>query len=96
MTGIEAITQERLEQIEKHGRTIEDDVVYNPSGQLRWAARAIIDGDPLIPAGWNTEVFMKIINKPIKQRIVIAASLLAAEYDRLTFEENFPQEKLKL
>lgn len=34
MTGIELIAQERQEQIEKHGHTIERDIVENSNGEL--------------------------------------------------------------
>lgn len=34
-TGIELIAKERQEQIEKHGRTIESDVMNNEGEQLR-------------------------------------------------------------
>jgi hypothetical protein len=33
LTGIELIAQERQEQIEKHGRSIEQDVALNGDGQ---------------------------------------------------------------
>ena len=40
-TGIELIAQERAEQIEKHGRTIELDVKQNNHHQLSDAASAL-------------------------------------------------------
>ena len=34
ITGIELITNERKEQIEKHGRDINSDVIGNPNGEI--------------------------------------------------------------
>lgn len=39
LTGAELIAQERKEQIEKHNRSVEDDVRFNVKGQLIDAAR---------------------------------------------------------
>lgn len=41
-TGIELITKERQEQIEKHGRTIESDVEYNDNYELTDAVSMLI------------------------------------------------------
>ena len=41
-TGIELIAEERREQIEKHGRTLENDFVINDVGQLAHAAEMLL------------------------------------------------------
>lgn len=89
-TGIELIAQERREQIEKHGRTVQDDVIFNWDGQLRiGAVRLIQDLNKAIPPeGWNVGLWNKMNKKPLKQRLIIAASLIAAEIDRLQAEEE--------
>lgn len=99
-TGIELIAQERKEQIEKHGRTVASDVKYNSAGQLSCAARLLsepgeynpetiwdlINGSE--PAGWDIELFKKMMLKPELQRLVIAGALIAAEIDRLQLLET--------
>lgn len=89
-TGIELIADERREQLEKHGRTIEDDIKYNSQGQLSVAAgilgqKTIPDHvkETLIPKGWDGPIWNKMINKPYKERLIIAGALYVAELDRL-------------
>ncbi len=91
--GLELIQQEREEQLFKHGKSIAQDVVSNYIEQLSFAAailscpRPIAYGSPknnyACPIGWNTEMWLKMIRKPYKERLVIAGALLAAEIDRL-------------
>jgi len=84
-SGINKILVERTEQIEKHHRTTTDDVLYNSKGQLRYAAIELIKVDPskIPPIGWNGEIWYKMISKPLKERLIIAGALTAAEIDRL-------------
>lgn len=89
-TGIELIAQERAEQIEKHGRTIEKDVELNDDQQLSLAAEMLlaveheegIDSESY-PDGWDKEICTYMISKPYKERLIIAGALIAAEIDRL-------------
>lgn len=88
-TGIELIAKERKEQIEKHGRTIEQDVQQNRQDQLSKAAIMLLSVDyeegidpKSYPSGWDQEMCLKMINKSYKERLVIAGALLAAELDR--------------
>lgn len=89
-TGIDLITEERIEQFEKHHRSIEDDCRYNTKGQLSVAAGILAQKDipesvkeNLVPLGWEGELWNKMINKPYKERLIIAGALIAAEIDRL-------------
>jgi hypothetical protein len=85
-TGIELIAQERAEQIEKHGRTVEQDAELNRSGQLMYAAKQLITERVIgfnTPNNWDFDIFSKMICKPYKERLIIAAALIAAEIDRL-------------
>lgn len=106
-TGIELIAEERQEQIEKHGRTVELDAKYNHgqyvkddeqfnNPQLIAAASMLIhqDDDPFrdhyirdifIPHGWNKDIWLKMMDKPYKERIIIAGALIAAEIDRIQY-----------
>lgn len=92
-TGIELIAEERREQIEKHGRTQDYDCTYNKSGQLRMAAEALIcdDGEGdwnKFPQKWENVECTKMLVKPLKERLIIAGALIAAEIDRLQAQSS--------
>jgi len=95
-TGIELIAQERQEQIEKHGRTIQGDVLTNNDGELKQTVMALImDADNYrdfahaairlahMPRNWDTQICNKMASKSEKERLIIAGALIAAEIDRL-------------
>lgn len=85
-TGIELIAEERQEQIEKHGRTVESDIRMNKNRQLRIAAARLISDDAFIldpPEGWNKKIWDKMKRKNLNERVIIAGALLAAEIDRI-------------
>ncbi len=93
MTGIELITIERQEQIEKHGYDsdfIKDNPQYYQGKELAWVAEMALaveheEGiDPFVyPSEWPAEDIDKILRKPYKERLIIAGALIAAEIDRL-------------
>ena len=90
-SGAELIAIERQEQIEKHGRTVEEDVRFNTKGQLSVAAgilsqKFIPDNMDLIPKEWNEIIWNNMLRKPYKERLIIAGALIAAEIDRLNAE----------
>lgn len=92
-TGIELITEERKEQIEKHGRTIESDIKNNSQSQLSIAAKTLRMRDlgkqsmsflmSCCPIGWNDRAWIKMCIKPRFKRLIIAGALMDAEIDRL-------------
>lgn len=93
-TGIELIASERAEQLEKHGRTVEMDVVSNNAHQLTVAAANLCylgatltdaEIDARTPYGWNKAEWRKMMQKPYVERVAIAGALLAAEIDRELF-----------
>jgi len=100
--GIDLISQERIEQIVKHRRTIPEDYANNDKGQLPRAAYLLLIPDDssirkdmlndyffvYVPDKWDSRVWAKMINKPFEQRLVIAGALLAAELDRRAFDEH--------
>lgn len=90
-TGIELIAIERLEQIEKHGYTVSDDSNVNDNHQLAHASMALIDGGlkfyEYLPYDWSENQWRKMIQKSYKERLIMAGALIAAEIDRLQFEE---------
>ncbi len=89
-SAVELIAKERAEQITKHGRDVQSDRECNTEGQLVDAAiklcgdyiGAYLPSD-MLPVGWNREVWDKMTNKSYKERLIIAATLIAAEYDRV-------------
>lgn len=94
MEGIELIAKERLEQIEKHGRTRTDDYELNYQGQLSFAASCLAfdeiedwDARHEPPIDWNLEAWQKMHDKPHKERLIIAGALIAAELERLALAE---------
>jgi hypothetical protein len=92
MTGIELIAQERRQQIEKHGRTIEKDVDQNDDNQLSMGALMLLSVDyeegidsASFPQGWDHDICQHMIGKTYKERLIIAGALIAAEIDRISF-----------
>jgi hypothetical protein len=85
--SIQEIARERREQIKKHGRSIQYDVVYNNSRQLIQAAGMLTHPSTssfeIPPMRWNKEIWDKMRGKPYRDRLVTAAALIAAEIDRL-------------
>lgn len=93
-TGIELIAQERQEQIEKHGRTIEQDATMNEDGQMIDAAIQLLSVEYNegwdsynTPSGWYKVIMARMIGKPLKERLIIAGALIAAEIDRLNYKQ---------
>lgn len=92
-TGIELIAEERQEQIEKRDRTVLLDVYRNDRQQLRIAAKKLLvkwdgveEGNQTRlkpPTGWDKEIWLKMVGKDYKQRLIIAGALIAAEIDRI-------------
>lgn len=90
MTGIELIAKERQEQFEKHGRTVDRDVLENGNYQLTIGAHKLLTSPgrknsnyQSPPLGWDLEIWEKMRTKPYKERLIIAGALIAAELDRL-------------
>lgn len=97
-TGIELIAEERQEQIEKHGRTIDYDVEHNIHGQLVEAIMLLIANvgfrrqriemekdafEDLRPLDWGREICFKMISKSEIDQFKIIGAFAAAEIDRL-------------
>ena len=83
--GIELIADERKDQIEKHGRTIERDIKENTSEQLPTAVIRLLQRDRYDvppPFMWSEKIWEHMNSKPYLDRLVIAGALIAAEIDR--------------
>ena len=94
-TGIQLIQEERVDQMYKHGISVYDDFQNNNVGQLTYAAKLLISSEKLItmvyenpPKGWNKHIWKRLLDKSYKDRLVIAAALIAAELDRLQEHEK--------
>ncbi len=96
--GVTQIILERIEQLVKHGRTIELDFKINKNFELAYAAQLLIKWPGVMPKGifeklappkgWDEKIFLHMMQKPYKDRLVIAGALLAAEIDRLQYLEH--------
>jgi len=89
-SGIELIAEERQEQIEKHGFSVEDDAEYYQKNELIKAALFCIDNSVFEwPFYWQEKFRDKILNKRDQiERLKIAGALIAAEIDRLQNKPN--------
>lgn len=81
--------KERDEHVTKHSKTIFDDVIINDLYQLPTAVARLImmpniaKLDMPTPINWDSEKWIHMCSKSYEERLIIAASLLAAEYDRI-------------
>ena len=82
MNGISKITQEREDQIQKHGFDIENDLNYD--NELLQAVIATINCDKSnFPPAWiATGYAERILGKLDIDRLAVAGALIAAEIDR--------------
>lgn len=103
-TGVDLIDDERVRQIVKHGFTVEHDAATHPNGELYEAAQMLLFGvgmeykhlpslpkKSLVygqPRTFTREYWVSLLEKSYKERIIIAASFLAAEHDRLDYMEQ--------
>lgn len=91
--GVMQINVERLKQIDKYGFSAKwqaEKPQYYDKGQLEYAAFTLLHPDihNVEPLNWDRTWFARLCEKPQKDRIRIAAALLAAELDRLDYLEN--------
>lgn len=89
------VAKERWEQIHKHGFLIQNDQYYEEGELVQAALFCISPDNPLFywPVKWDKIFRDKIIKKSLTERMIIAATLLTAESDRLMyFGESKPKE----
>lgn len=89
-TGIELIAEERHEQIEKHGFTLEHDLDCENNGGLANSALYLLlnycgyeNNEWAFPTNWDKKWIEKFNNKGDVESLYIAGALIAAEIDRL-------------
>lgn len=91
--GVIKIADERLEHLTKHKFDLDHDKTNN-KGELANVAVAIITGDNThFPKWWGTEFLVKAAGKSRIEKLTIAGSLIAAEIDRLLYEEQLNQKQ---
>lgn len=82
-TGIELISDERKQQIEKHGFTVEKDQKY-VNDELVTVATNLLTGNFFdYPATWSSTMCDKLRKKNQLESLIISGALIAAEIDRL-------------
>ena len=89
MTGIEMITKELDEMRNKHGFDVDYDMENNSAFQLRDGATYLLTGQEYdFPLTWGREWKEKFDRKVDKEKLAIAAALIAAEIDRLNQKDE--------
>lgn len=91
--GVQLIAQERQKQIANYGFTGKhhaEHPEFYENGQLEYAAMALLSVDYKkeyalkdAPFNWSDTWFKDLLERSVKDRLRIAAALLAAELDRL-------------
>ena len=100
MTGIEKISKERSEQIEKHGFTLAHDLEHEKEGTLAKFAAELLGENAGFASPWGycddvpahlETLAEKVMQKPWIDRLTIAGAMIAAEIDRLSFISTSPE-----
>lgn len=100
--GVTLIAQERQDQLTIHSRSIEQDIVSNKDGQLAEAAEYLLgikdnitytQMQDNLPKGWNHIPWFKMCTESRRKRLILAATLIAAELDR-TREISIPNSRI--
>lgn len=87
-TGAVLIAEERLEQIEKHGWSLENDSCYINKELTKAAVFCICQELGDWPEGWNQYFKDKILQKNRIDQLKVAGAFIAAEIDRLQLNYN--------
>lgn len=83
-TGLEMVVRERIEMIEKHGKTVDFDIRYNSNGELKQGAIACLSKQADFPTHWNQANCRHIRDNKIEiDRLAVAAAFCVAEIDRI-------------
>jgi hypothetical protein len=88
-TGIELIAEERQEQIEKHGFTVQQDVKHYNNNELIKGALFCVNTETFEwPYGWDLVFKRKISESDRINQLKKAGAFIAAEIDRLQAMEQ--------
>jgi len=108
MSGIGHIARER-EKVLRKDKTTEKDYLLYQKQELSTLARLIIThkepseitnkylvmDNPYLVHIFSEDYILKLMSKPYKNRLIIAGQLLAAELDRLEYEDKVKEVKVK-
>jgi len=94
--AIQCFTEEIKYQIDKHGFTPKyhrEHPEFYQYGQLAYAARqlASLDSDMISsvpPTNWDHAWWQRLIKKPLHERLIIAGTFIANQYDYLFYNEK--------
>jgi hypothetical protein len=88
MYGMKCIERERMEQLAKHNYSRIHDSEVNNQGSLVMAAIYCLTTNPEnYPYNWSPKYKEKLDSKSDKERLIIAGALIAAELDRIEYDE---------
>ena len=87
-TGIQMISEERKEQIEKHGWDLSHDQDYGHNELIKAALFCINQEYFEWPFEWDDEFRDKILGKNRVEQLTRAGAFIAAEIDRIKYEEQ--------
>lgn len=85
LKGLERIAEEQLEQQVLQAQLDSNEITESDADQVRLTAMKMIcdrDTHPA-PTGWSEEVWNKVFNKTILDRLVLAGTMIVNEIDRL-------------
>lgn len=84
MNGIEEIIVERINQLDKHGYSVEGDAKHNDEELLNVASSLINRNNARWPSTWDMEIFHRWMRKESRiAQLAKAGAFIAAEIDRL-------------
>lgn len=92
-TGIELITQERDEQINKHGFDVANDEYYSDNELIKAALFAINPDQFEWPYNWDEKFRDKIKGKTLIERLAVAGAFMAARIDQVILKNEEPFEQ---
>lgn len=81
--GMRLVMRERMEQLEKHGFSPEQDDTHVNEELLEAAVCILQEDDARWPKSMPKDLFIKISEKPTAERLAVGAALVAAEISRI-------------
>lgn len=86
--ALSLISQERFEQIEKHGFDAKHDLQLPPNTLLRGVAALITMDRKMWPGEFDDEIFNRILEKSNEDRLVVIAAMAQAELEASILRDN--------
>lgn len=87
--GLNEIISKRTRQLLVHNISIENDMQFNPDGQLQLAAAYLLTGCiEFYPKTWDRLLEDKFVKNTFRDNLILAGSFIAAELDRLHVQKT--------